>query len=84
MDWSDFNEAKVERRERLEPDRKAFAIHELQALGYEISDLGNEIQFMHFGRVVKVFPYTGWYTGKRIGSGRGIAKLLKRLSEVQC
>lgn len=29
--------------------------------------------------IVKLYPYTGWWTGKGIGSGRGIHKLIEKL-----
>ena len=69
-----------ERQAELEPMRIRFAKNKLSELGYEIvGESDNCIQFIYNGSKISFFPYSGWYTGKGIGSGRGINKLMKQL-----
>lgn len=70
----------TERQERLEPARIAHAIHRIEQLGYTITLRDNKkIQFIHKGKTVTFFPYSGWATGKTIQDGRGLGKLIKQL-----
>ena len=63
-----------------EPKRIEYAKQELSKLGYEITYEDNtKIQFDYKGNTVTMFPYSGWYSGKKIKSGRGIHELLKLL-----
>ncbi|MCM1066833.1 MAG: hypothetical protein NC418_04565 [Muribaculaceae bacterium] len=71
-----------ERQRNLEPRRMAYAIEQIKNLGYEIAkQTENEIQFIHNGKVVKFFPYSGWATGATIKDGRGLKRLLTQLKE---
>lgn len=67
-------------QKELEPKRLEYAKSEIAKLGYEITfEDSTRIEFVFKGEVVKLFPYSGWHTGKSIVDGRGIAKLLKQL-----
>ena len=69
-----------ERQRNLEPQRMAYAIEQIKNLGYEITTHNdNEINFIHKGKVVKFYPYSGWATGATIKDGRGLKKLLNQL-----
>ncbi len=70
----------TERQARLEPERIAYAVAQLEGRGYEITYRdGTRIEFTHKGKTVKFFPYSGWATGKTIRDGRGLKNLLKQL-----
>lgn len=70
----------IERQQELEPKRIDYAVKELENIGVEIMQRTNtEIQFLHKGKVVKFFPYSGWASGATIKDGRGIKRLIKQL-----
>lgn len=72
----------MERQGRLEPVRMACAVKELTRRGYEITYRDErQVQFMHRGKRVTFFPYSGWATGSTITDGRGLKKLLKQLDD---
>lgn len=71
-----------DREARLQPKRIEFAKNVLVHLGYEITyEDGTRIEFVHNGSVVKLYPYSGWFTGKTVRDGRGIEYLLKQLQK---
>lgn len=73
-----------ERQQELEPKRKQYAIDKLTELGIEIVVVyDDQISFMHKGCLCKLFPYSGWHTGKSIKDGRGINNLLEQLKSKQ-
>jgi len=77
---SEINDMMKAHRARLEPTRMKFALNVLKHLGYEItSQNDSELRFVYDGHEVKLFPYTGWHTGKSITDGRGINKLMKQI-----
>ncbi len=71
----------IERQKELEPIRVDYAIDALHECGIENMVVLNQncIEFFFKGEKVKLFPYSGWHTGKSIKDGRGIDKLLKQL-----
>lgn len=70
-----------EHRALKEDNRIKFAKSELEKRGYEVThDVSNKcLMFEHKGFKIRLFPYTGWFTGKGIKDGRGLQKLLKQL-----
>lgn len=63
-----------------EPERMEYAVKKISALGFEITYRDKAtIQFMFKGHAVRMFPYTGWHSGKSITDGRGIENLIKQL-----
>ena len=66
-----------ERRNGLEPKRFKYAIDKLEEAGHRVEKV-DHAQLLVNG-YVKFWPFTGWYSGKGIGSGRGIHNLLKGL-----
>lgn len=67
-------------REELEPKRMQYAIQQITELGYIVKRVSDsELEFEHKGHVIKMFPYTGWHSGKSIKDGRGIHNLTKQL-----
>jgi hypothetical protein len=68
------------REQELQPERMDYAKAELEKKGYLVSKIGDtELQFMHNGELVRLYPYSGWHSGKSIKDGRGLKKLLKQL-----
>lgn len=69
-----------EDREKLQPNRIKFAIKEITKKGYNVIQVNDtEINFIYKKNLIKIFPYTGWFTGKGITDGRGIYNLLKQI-----
>jgi hypothetical protein len=69
-----------EREQELQPERMSYAKAELEKKGYLITEVGGtELQFIHNGQLVRLFPYSGWHSGKSIKDGRGLKELLKQL-----
>lgn len=58
-----------------------FARQELEKRGYEVTlDKFNKcLIFEYNGNKIRLYPYTGWLTGKGIKVGRGLQELLKQL-----
>jgi hypothetical protein len=70
----------TERQKENEPKRMLFCKEELQKRGHVVNVVSNNcIEFEYKGAVVKLFPYSGWFTGKTVTDGRGITNLLKQL-----
>lgn len=69
------------RQKELEPKRIKFAKDKLESLGYKITvETSEKIEFIRTtNKNVVLFPYSGWWSGKGIGSGRGITNLIKAL-----
>lgn len=74
----------TERQEALEPIRVDHAREKLQALGLKVLyAFANEIGFNYNGKLVKLYPYSGWFTGKTVTDGRGLDNLLAQLKPEQ-
>lgn len=74
------NRQDKQREQELQPERMQYALTKLKELGLEPKQLGETtIEFMFNGHSVRLFPYSGWHTGKSIKDGRGIENLLKQL-----
>lgn len=70
----------IERQGELQPKRMEYAKEQITKLGYKIEyETETEIAFLYEGKVVKLFPYSGWHTGQTIKDGRGISKLLRQI-----
>ena len=67
-------------KKKIEENRKEYAMIQLDKLGVEFTyEDDSRIDFIWKGNVIKLFPYTGWFTGKGIKDGRGIKNLLNQL-----
>jgi hypothetical protein len=70
----------LDTQKRLEPERFKYAKEQIEKLGFKINQINNhEIQFVFKNKIVKLFPYSGWFSGKSIKDGRGIQNLLNQL-----
>lgn len=75
------NRLDSQREEKLQPKRVEYARTQIESLGYEIiSETKTYLMFMYNGSTIRLFPYSGWHTGKTIKDGRGIDKLLKQIT----
>lgn len=83
-----FDAMKKERRESLKPSRVQYATDLLIEAMYAVAWDGREKAiYIYHGNdrknpIAKLYPYTGWWAGKGIGSGRGVHKLMKKLGGV--
>ena len=69
-----------ERQQELEPGRVEYARRQIENLGYTVTQMSpTTLQFTFMGSIVRVFPYSGWFTGKTVKDGRGIHKLLNQI-----
>lgn len=74
------NRLDQEREQLLQPQRMASCSEKLQSLGYDVWSNGTDmLEFTFKGNIIKFYPYSGWFTGKGVGSDRGFSNLLKRL-----
>ena len=77
-----FKALRKERREQRQSPRMKFAKDEIERLGYVVTVVSETtIMFEFRGETVRVYPYTGWFTGKTVTDGRGISKLLKQIKK---
>lgn len=82
QDFSALKEYKLDIRNKQEPERIEYAKKQLLNIGYETEyDAGNKcLIFEYNNNPIKIYPFTGWFTGKGTGNGRGIHNLIKVLS----
>jgi hypothetical protein len=74
------NRLNQDREEKLNPKRMQYAKDQLIRRNVPIVGYDKySIQFQYKGELCRVYPYTGWHTGKTIKDGRGIENLLKQL-----
>lgn len=80
-DCEEIREWYEDYRAPKEDGRIKFAKSQLETRGYKVThDVANKcLIFEHKGNKIRLFPYTGWFTGKGIKDGRGLQTLLKRL-----
>lgn len=85
-----FNAMKKERKERrksLEPSRVQYATGLLTEAGFVVDwDCSERALYIYRhnrgnNAIARLWVYTGWWSGKGIGSGRGVHKLIKKLGE---
>lgn len=68
------------RQAELEPVRMKSCREKLESMGFDVEVHGNDLLvFEYQGNQIRLFPYSGWFTGKGVIDGRGFAKLLKQL-----
>ncbi len=73
-----------QRQEELEPQRMEWTKKQFEGMGYKIDDIelnggkGFTITTPK-GLSIQFWPYSGWWSGKGIGQGRGFSKLVKAI-----
>lgn len=74
------NRLDKDRQKELEPLRINVGKQKLQELGIQVTfEDKTSLHFEYKGHTVRFFPYSGYYSGKSVKSGRGIQNLLKQL-----
>lgn len=74
-----------ERRKSLEPSRVQYATDLLIETRYAVAwDAMEKAIYIYKANdrknhIAKLYPYKGWWSGKGIGSGRGVHKLIEKL-----
>ena len=74
-----------ERRKALEPGRVQYATGLLTGAGFVVVwDCSERALYIYKHNrankfIARLWVYTGWWSGKGIGSGRGVHKLIKKL-----
>lgn len=70
------NRLDKEREAKLQPERIAFAIKQLNAAGVlNVQQDSTSVWFTFKNHMVKLYPYSGWFTGKSVKDGRGLSDL---------
>lgn len=77
-----MKEHKLKERQAIEPNRFEYAIDKLMEAGHRVGKNPEDSRSIIVNKYVRFWPFTGWYSGKGIGSGRGIHELIKKLEEV--
>ena len=74
------NRLDQEREKILEPKRMEYALDQLKRLDVTLTYIGDKrIDFLYKSNSIRLYPYSGWHTGKGIKDGRGIENLLKQI-----
>lgn len=70
-----------DRQAELEPERINAARQQFDRLKlkYDYNTAMRCFVIQYHTGLIFFYPYTGWFSGKRIGDGRGILKLIKRI-----
>ena len=82
-----MKEEREQHRKALEPSRVQYAtdllIEAMYAVGWNAREKAIYIYKSNNRKnhIAKLYPYTGWWSGKGLGLGRGIHKLIKKLGE---
>ena len=78
-DFRFMKEHRQEQRQRVEPMRLEHAQRRLQDEGYTVTTSLKDSKALMVDDYVTFWPFSGWYSGKGIGSGRGLNHLIKSL-----
>lgn len=70
----------IERQNELEPKRLEYACQQIRSLGFFVEKVNETtLEFIFKGSKIKVYPFSGWCSGKTIKDCRGIHNLLAQL-----
>lgn len=68
--------------EKLQPKRMQYCMETLKGLGLSPKQIDDtELNVDINGNICKLWPYSGWWSCKGIGSGRGIRNLVAKIEE---
>lgn len=82
-DFAFMKEQKQIERATKEPSRIEYATDLLIDAGHRVGLCRDDHKCLMINNGIRLWPYTGWWSGKGIGSGRGIHNLLKKLEAKQ-
>lgn len=78
-DFRFMDEQKKKRKAKLIPERVEYAAKALREEGHNV--ISTEAGQLTVNNHIILWVYTGWWSGKGVGSGRGIDNLVKKLRE---
>lgn len=78
-DFRFMKKIRLEERQKIEPTRFEYAVDKLMEAGHRVGRNPEDDKSIIVNNGIRFWPYTGWYSGKGIGSGRGIHNLLKNI-----
>lgn len=78
-DFRFMKEQRKKERAEKEPTRFQYATDLLVDAGYRVGLDPEDDTCLIINGYIKLWPYTGWWSGKGVGSGRGVKKLLRVL-----
>jgi hypothetical protein len=79
-DFRFMKEARAKKRAEKEPSRFEYATDALMEADCTVRPNSEDPKCLIVNGYIRFWPYTGWYSGKGVGSGRGIKNLLKQLA----
>lgn len=79
-DFRFMKEEALKERAKKEPSRFEYATDLLMNAGHRVGLDPEDDKALIVNGTVKLYPYKGWWSGKGVGSGRGIHNLLKKLA----
>lgn len=82
-DFKALKDYKLAIRNHKEPSRTEYARQLIENLGYktEYDSVNKCLTFQLNSNIIKMYPFTGWFTGRGIGDGRGIHNLIRKLED---
>lgn len=78
-----MKELRLKERQSVEPRRFEYAIRKLQEAGNTVDEDFEDDKLLVVNGYIKFWPFTGWYSGKGIGSGRGINNLIRAITSTK-
>ena len=77
----EYGEFLKERRQQKEAGRINYAKSKLEERGivYIYNENVKALEFVHKGCIIRLYPYTGWFSGRSVKGGRGLENLLKQI-----
>lgn len=81
-DFRFMKEQRLKEREAKEPSRFQYAIDNIMQAGHRVGKVPGDNKCLMINGYIKLWPYTGWWSGKGVGSGRGVHNLIKELGKM--
>lgn len=78
-DFKFMKEVQAKERAKKEPQRLNYAVKQLEDAGHTVKIIDD--QSIKVNGKITLWVYTGWYSGKGVGSGRGVHQLIEKLDE---
>ena len=80
-DFKFMKEMRLKERAKKEPSRFEYATNLIFKAGHRVGRDPNDSKCLVVNGYIKLWPYTGWWSGKGVGSGRGVHRLLEKLGK---
>lgn len=80
-DFKFMKEQRKKEREAKEPNRFQYATDKIMEAGHRVGRVADDDKALMINGYIKLWPYTGWWSGKGIGNGRGVHNLIKKIGD---